>query len=141
MNKAPRPAAKRGGFPLISVILAALLGAAVDIAVAETTGARESWDTPGYAVFVLPALGVIAAAFAWINPRRSVICGAAAVVGQFLAMALRSEDIGSMLPLGALFTIPVLAGVALIGLFVGRLRKEAVHDHDQEAEEHADLDQ
>lgn len=132
---------KKPSFPLKSVLFAALLGAALEIAVAEATGARESWDTPEYAVIVLPALGLIAAVFAWLNPRRSVICGVAAVVGHLLAMVLRAEDVPSMLPIGLLLTVPIVAGVALIGLFVGRLRKEAVHDHDDEAGEHDDLDQ
>lgn len=135
------PARPKPSFPFVSVLIAALPGAALEIAVANSTGAKEAWDTPEYAVIVLPALGVIAAIFAWIHPRRSVICGVAAVLGHFLAMVLRAEDVPSMLPLGALITLPILAGVALIGLFVGRLRKEAVHDHDDEAEEHEDLDQ
>ncbi len=127
MNQAVREQPK---FPWFAVLVTFCIGAGLEIAVASATGEREAWDSPAYAVIVLPGLALTAATFAWFLPRHSVVCGVAAVVGHLAAMTFRASEIGSMWPIGLLFSIPIAGAVALIGLFVGRLRREATRDDD-----------
>jgi hypothetical protein len=114
----------RSAFPWLSVLACFCNGAALEVGVTRWTGARESWDRPEY-VLMLAAFGVTAIVHAWSHPFRPVPGGVAVVLGHLVMMFLRSSGTASMWPIGLVLSLPVVAGAALLGWIVGRLRRMA----------------
>jgi hypothetical protein len=109
-------------FPWFWVVVAALIGVAVEGLLAHAAHRRESWDSPYYFRYGLPAL-VLAALVCGLFARRARLAiGYAPFFGQLLAMVVRMGA-GSMLPLGVVMTAIVgLSGVlaASVGIGLGR---------------------
>jgi hypothetical protein len=79
--------------------LAAAAGAAIWIVIAAASGRREAWDSGAYFTIGIPAVCIVAMAFAYARPQRSWRWGVLPMAGQ-LAWMLVTERSGSLLPLG-----------------------------------------
>src|SRR5262245_60238619 len=86
-----------------------VLGFLIAFATTWSSGVREAWDAPQFWFLTLPAL-VVAAGFAgYLEPRHFPACGIAVVAGLGLQVLIASK-IGSLWPVGVVFSL-VLAGV------------------------------
>jgi hypothetical protein len=110
--------------------LAAGAGAAIWIVIAAATGRREAWDSGAYFTIGIPAVCLVAMAFAYARPRRSWRWGVLPMAGQ-LAWMLVSERAGSMLPLGIVaFGILSIPSVIAARIAAGVARRRAADPAD-----------
>ena len=85
---------------------------AVDIIISEIGQRRESWDSPYYWTFGVPAMIAGALICGFLARRSRVSIGYAPFIGQLITMVVRTGG-GSMLPLGVIFSGFIgLSGVA-----------------------------
>jgi len=85
---------------------------AVEIIISEIGQRRESWDSPYYWTFGVPAMIAGALVCGFLARRSRVSIGYAPFLGQLLTMVVRTGG-GSMLPLGIIFSGFIgLSGVA-----------------------------
>ena len=92
--------------------ISASVGVAVEIIISEIGQRRESWDSPYYWTFGVPAMIVGALVCGFLARRSRVSIGYAPFLGQLLTMVIRTGG-GSMLPLGIVFSGFIgLSGVA-----------------------------
>ena len=97
--------------------ISASVGVAVEIIISEIGQRRESWDSPYYWTFGVPAMIAGALVCGFLARRSRVSIGYAPFLGQLLTMVVRTGG-GSMLPLGIIFSGFIgLSGVA--GAFAG----------------------
>jgi len=97
--------------------ISASVGVGVEIIISQIGQRRESWDSPYYWTFGVPAMIVGALVCGFLARRSRVIIGYAPFLGQLITMVVRTDG-GSMLPLGVIFSGFIgLSGVA--GAFVG----------------------
>ena len=92
--------------------ISASVGVAVEIIISEIGQRRESWDSPYYWTFGVPAMIAGALVCGFLARRSRVSIGYAPFLGQLLTMVVRTGG-GSMLPLGIVFSGFIgLSGVA-----------------------------
>jgi hypothetical protein len=92
--------------------ISASVGVAVEIIITAIEQRRESWDSPSYWTFGVPAMITGALICGFLARRSRVSIGYAPFLGQLLTMVVRTGG-GSMLPLGIVFSGFVgLSGVA-----------------------------
>ena len=92
--------------------ISASVGVAVEIIISEIGQRRESWDSPSYWTFGVPAMIAGALVCGFLARRSRVSIGYAPFLGQLLTMVVRTGG-GSMLPLGIIFSGFIgLSGVA-----------------------------
>ena len=92
--------------------ISASVGVAVEIIITAIEQRRESWDSPYYWTFGVPAMIAGALICGFLARRSRVSIGYAPFLGQLLTMVVRTGG-GSMLPLGIVFSGFVgLSGVA-----------------------------
>ena len=102
--------------------ISASVGVAVEIIITAIEQRRESWDSPHYWTFGVPAMIAGALICGFLARRSRVIIGYAPFLGQLLTMVVRTGG-GSMLPLGIIFSGFIgLSGVAaaFAGAFLGK---------------------
>ena len=102
--------------------ISASVGVAVEIIISEIGQRRESWDSPSYWTFGVPAMIAGALVCGFLARRSRVSIGYAPFLGQLLTMVVRTGG-GSMLPLGIIFSGFIgLSGVAaaFAGAFLGK---------------------
>jgi hypothetical protein len=102
--------------------ISASVGVAVEIIISQIGQRRESWDSPYYWTFGVPAMIAGALISGFLARRSRVIIGYAPFLGQLIAMVVRTGG-GSMLPLGVIFSgIIGLSGVAAasVGASLGK---------------------
>jgi len=102
--------------------ISASVGVAVEIIITAIEQRRESWDSPHYWTFGVPAMMAGALICGFLARRSRVIIGYAPFLGQLLTMVVRTAG-GSMLPLGIIFSGFIgLSGVAaaFAGAFLGK---------------------
>ena len=108
-------------------LAAAACGAAIWILISLATGRREAWDSGLYLALGIPAVCLVALAFAYHEPARPWRWGVLPMAGQLAWMVL-SQGVGNMLPLGlivfAILSIPPVIA-AWIGAFVATRRRKA----------------
>jgi hypothetical protein len=105
--------------------LAAAAGAAIWIVIAAAAGRREAWDSGAYFTIGIPAVCLVAMAFAYARPRRSWRWGVLPMAGQ-LAWMLVTERSGSLLPLGIVaFGILSIPSVIAARVAAGLARRSA----------------
>jgi hypothetical protein len=101
-------------------LIAAICGAAIWIAIAQTTGRTEAWDSGLYFSVGIPAVCFVSMAFGYFEPNRSWRWGVLPMVGQFVWMIL-SQGPGNLLPLGVVvfgvLSVPPIIG-ARVGAFI-----------------------
>ena len=107
-------------------VAAAACGAAIWILISLVSGRNEAWDSGLYFQFGIPAVCLVALAFAYHQPAHPWRWGVLPMAGQLVWMVL-SQGVGNMLPLGVIvFGIlsipPVIA--AWIGAFVATRRRK-----------------
>ena len=106
-------------------LAAAGCGAAVWILIALVSGRREAWDSGLYFAVGMPAVCLMAMAFAYREPRRPWRWGVLPLAGQ-LAWMVVSQGVGNMLPLGVIvfgiLSIPSIVA-AWIGAFLATRRR------------------
>jgi hypothetical protein len=94
------------------VAISASVGVAVEIIITAIEQRRESWDSPSYWTFGVPAMIAGALVCRFLARRSRVSIGYAPFLGQLLTMVVRTGG-GSMLPLGIIFSGFIgLSGVA-----------------------------
>jgi hypothetical protein len=94
------------------VAISASVGVAVEIIITAIEQRRESWDSPSYWTFGVPAMIAGALVCGFLARRSRVSIGYAPFLGQLLTMVVRTGG-GSMLPLGIIFSGFIgLSGVA-----------------------------
>ena len=92
--------------------ISASVGVAVEIIISHIGQRRESWDSPYYWTFGVPAMIAGALICSFLARRSRVGIGYAPFLGQLIAMVVRTGG-GSMLPLGIIFSGFIgLSGVA-----------------------------
>jgi hypothetical protein len=92
--------------------ISASVGVAVEIIITAIEQRRESWDSPSYWRFGVPAMIAGALVCGFLARRSRVSIGYAPFLGQLLTMVVRTGG-GSMLPLGIIFSGFIgLSGVA-----------------------------
>ena len=92
--------------------ISASVGVAVEIIISQIGQRRESWDSPYYWTFGVPAMIAGALVCGFLALRSRVIIGYAPFLGQLITMVVRTDG-GSMLPLGVIFSGFIgLSGVA-----------------------------
>ncbi|MBI3801293.1 MAG: hypothetical protein HY268_30515 [Deltaproteobacteria bacterium] len=103
-------------------LVAAVCGAAIWILIARVSGRHEAWDTGLYFSVGIPAVCLISAAFAFLEPNRSWRWGVLPLIGQFTWMLL-SQGPGNLLPLGVIvfgvLSVPSII-TARIGAVIAR---------------------
>jgi hypothetical protein len=102
--------------------VSALVGVAVEIIITAIEQRRESWDSPYYWTFGVPAMMAGALICGFLARRSRAIIGYAPFLGQLITMVVRTGG-GSMLPLGIIFSGFIgLSGVAaaFAGAFLGK---------------------
>jgi hypothetical protein len=102
--------------------ISASVGAAVEIIISQIGQRRESWDSPYYWTFGVPAMIAGALICGFLARRSRVSIGYAPFLGQLITMVARTGG-GSMLPLGIIFSGFIgLSGVvaAFAGAFLGK---------------------
>jgi len=102
--------------------VSASVGVAVEIIITAIEQRRESWDSPHYWTFGVPAMIAGALICGFLARRSRVIIGYAPFLGQLLTMVVRTGG-GSMLPLGIIFSGFIgLSGVAaaFAGAYLGK---------------------
>src|SRR5437773_481726 len=102
--------------------ISASVGVAVEIIISGIGQRRESWDSPYYWTFGVPAMIAGALVCGFLARRSRVSIGYAPFLGQLLTMVVRTGG-GSMLPLGIVFSGLIgLSGVAaaFAGASVGK---------------------
>ena len=88
------------------------VGVAVEIIISQVGQRRESWDSPYYWTFGVPAMIAGALICGFLARRNRVSIGYAPFLGQLITMVVRTGG-GSMLPLGIIFSGFIgLSGVA-----------------------------
>ena len=94
----------------------------MEIIISQVGQRRESWDSPYYWTFGVPAMAVGALICGFLARRSRVSIGYAPFLGQLITMVVRTGG-GSMLPLGVVFSGFIgLSGVAaaFAGAFLGK---------------------
>jgi len=92
--------------------ISASVGVAVEIIISQIGQRRESWDSPYYWTFGVPAMIAGALICGFLARRSRVSIGYAPFIGQLITMVVRTGG-GSMLPLGVIFSGFIgLSGVA-----------------------------
>ena len=92
--------------------ISASVGVAVEIIISEMGQRRESWDSPYYWTFGVPAMIAGAVICGFLARRGRVSIGYGPFLGQLITMVVRTGG-GSMLPLGIIFSGFIgLSGVA-----------------------------
>ncbi len=108
-------------------LMAALCGAGIWIVIALVSGRAEAWDSGLYFSVGIPAVCLVALAFALFEPARWWRWGVLPLCGQFVWMLL-SQGPGNLLPLGiivfAVLSIPSII-TAGIGAFIARRREDS----------------
>src|SRR2546422_11453990 len=97
------------------------VGVAVEIIISEMGQRRESWDSPYYWTFGVPAMIAGALICGFLARRSRVSIGYAPFIGQLITMVVRTG--GSMLHLGVIFSGFIgLSGVpaAFVGASLGK---------------------
>jgi len=103
---------------LITYGLLVITGAAVEFSVALFTGAREAWDAGLFWNAGLPAL-ILATFLAGLFGRGDrMLHGLCASAGLFIAMTLRTGEVGSMVGLGLLLVV-LLGSILGLGSYAG----------------------
>ena len=83
--------------------ISASVGVAVEIIISQIGQRRESWDSPYYWTFAVPAMIAGALICGFLARRSRVSIGYAPFLGQLITMVVRTDG-GSMLPLGIIFS-------------------------------------
>ena len=92
--------------------ISASVGTAVEIIISQIGQRRESWDSPYYWTFGVPAMIAGALICGFLARRSRVSIGYAPFLAQLITMVVRTGG-GSMLPLGIIFSGFIgLSGVA-----------------------------
>jgi hypothetical protein len=92
--------------------ISAAVGVAVEIIISQRGQRRESWDSPYYWTFGVPAMIAGALICSFLARRSRVSIGYAPFLAQLITMVVRTGG-GSMLPLGIIFSGFIgLSGVA-----------------------------
>src|SRR5256885_3895836 len=102
--------------------ISAAVGVAVEIIISQIGRRRESWDSPYYWTFGVPAMIAGALICGFLARCSRVSVGYAPFLGQLITMVVRTGG-GSMLPLGIIFSGFIgLSGVAaaFAGAFLGK---------------------
>ena len=96
----------------VPIAIAAAIGMALWFAVSLTAGGREAWDTSAYWAVAYPVALGACAVLGFVFPHRPWRWAVVVFLSQFVAMVLRSGELGSLWPLGlALFVVLSLPGV------------------------------
>jgi len=91
-------------------------GAGMWVVLGALTGQRETWDSTLYFRWLMPAVCVLCAGLAYLEPRRWLLLGFAPFAGQFAAM-LATAGAVNLVPLGLLaFTVLSIPALALARL-------------------------
>lgn len=94
------------------IVIAVLTGAALWTAAAMVSGRREAWDASVYWVLAYPAALVASALLGYFFPLRVWRWPVALFAGQFVAMIVRSDEVGGLAPLGLImFGVLALPGI------------------------------
>lgn len=101
-------------------LAAAACGAVIWILVALVSGEKEAWDSGLYFSVGIPAVCVVAAAFALLEPSRAWRWGVLPLAGQFVWMLL-SQGPGNLLPLGVVvfgvLSVPAIVAARIAASF------------------------
>ncbi len=106
-----------------AALLAILTGAAIEIGVGALGGRREAWDSPLYWMAALPLAAIVSAAIGYATRGRDWLWAAAIVPGQFLAMMIKSGEIGSLWVLGVIVSAILSAPFIVISFLASRFRR------------------
>jgi hypothetical protein len=98
--------------PAVPVMLAFLAGALLWFAASLLTARREPWDSSAYWAVVYPLSIVGCAALGYRYPDRPWRWALVLFEAQFVAMCVRTGEVGNLWPMGmALFAIVAIPGV------------------------------
>jgi hypothetical protein len=102
-------------------------GVVLWLVAAAATGRREAWDAGIYWSLFYPLSLAVAGILAYLFPKRPWRWAAALFLGQLVAMAVRSGEIGNLFPLGLIaFGVLSLPAVA-VARFGSRLKLGRSH--------------
>lgn len=94
------------------ITIALLIGAALWTAASLASGRREAWDSSSYWALAYPAALVASALLGYFFPWRVWRWPLALFAGQFVAMIVRSDEVGGLAPLGLImFGVLALPGI------------------------------
>jgi len=96
----------------VFLALAFFAGAGSWVVVGALTGKREPWDSTFYFRYLLPAVCLLSASLASIEPRRWLLLGCAPFAGQFAALLAMGGDV-NLAPQG-LLALAVLSIPAVV---------------------------
>jgi hypothetical protein len=103
--------------PAVAVVLSLVTGIGLELAVFAATGKREAWDAEVFWTIGLPSAMLIAFGIGFLATGRAWLATLAVAPGQFVAMTLRSGEIGSLWPFGlalsAFLSAPFVAAAFL----------------------------
>lgn len=106
---------------LAAFLFAGLAGALLWTLAALASGRREAWDASLYWMLAYPLAILAGGLLGYRYPARATALALTLFEAQFLAMALRAGEIGSLWPLGLLlFAILSLPAVAAARVGAGR---------------------
>jgi hypothetical protein len=112
----------------VLAVLAVVAGAAIWTLVARAGGRREAWDSELYFSAGIPALCLVAALCAFLEPARPWRWGVLPLAGQCAWMFL-SQGLGNLWPLGivasAFLSIPPVLAAVLAAAAARRWRRPA----------------
>src|SRR5437879_11464280 len=97
--------------------ISAAVGVAVEITISQIGQRRESWDSPYYWTYAVPAMIAGALICGFLARRSRVRIGYAPFLGQLITMVVRTGG-GSMLPLGIIL-IGIIGLSGVLAAFVG----------------------
>ncbi|MGZ5194944.1 MAG: hypothetical protein ACXWJM_07035 [Ramlibacter sp.] len=98
---------------LAPAAVAAVAGVALFAVAAVLTGKREPWDASLYWAVFYPASILVSALLGYVYPQRPWRWAIVLFEAQFLAMCIRTGELGNLWPFGmALFAVVALPAVA-----------------------------
>ncbi len=121
----PEPTPTRGAVPLAIALIA---GALLWVVASALGGRREAWDSDAYWTVGYPLALLASGGLGYLFPERPWRWALAVFAGQFVAMVVRSGEIGGLAPLGlALFAILSLPAVA-VAMLGSRMHRRSADD-------------
>jgi len=112
------------------MLIAAVVGAALWVAVSMMSGRGEAWDSSAYWALAYPLAILVSALLGYFYPERTWRWPLVLFAAQFVAMVVRSSELGGLWPLGlVMFGILSLPAVlaARLAARLGRRSADELH--------------